>query len=182
MRLRKWLWPFSELGMIFFLSISRAGVHQDRHLSKFYISIILRPDLTVSTFVSTCVQHWTVVEHCSNCDICWKRVESNLNRFKLSFNIDSTFPLLSKMLNGFEAVWTLRSTLVQHLSNIHSTFVERVLLKCWNRLNGPFKTVTRGITHRYKLRTMGKHGIRSVSSGNFNYEAISDFIIVKSAS
>ena len=72
----------------------------------------------------------------------WKRVESNLNLFKLTFNIDSSFPLLSKMLNGVE---TLSSTFVQQLPNICSTrltFVERMLRKCWNRLlvNGLLKT------------------------------------------
>ena len=69
-----------------------------------------------------------VVQHCWKrkkklLKACWKRVESNLNRFKLSFNIHTTFPLLSKMLNGVEAVWTLRSTFVQHPFNF-----------CWNRL------------------------------------------------
>ena len=37
---------------------------------------------------------------------CWKRVESSLHRFKLSFNIVSTFPLF------------------QHLPNIRSAFVD----------------------------------------------------------
>ena len=45
---------------------------------------------------------------------CWKRVESSLNGFKLSFNIDSTFPLFSKMLNGAEAVWTLSNNCRTH--------------------------------------------------------------------
>ena len=35
---------------------------------------------------------------------CCKRFEPNLNRFKLSFNVHTTFPLFSKMLNGVEAV------------------------------------------------------------------------------
>ena len=61
---------------------------------------------------------------------CWKLVESSLNRFKLSFNIDSTCPLFPKMLNGpFKRF--------QHLPNIRSAFVERMLVKCWNHLNGP---------------------------------------------
>ena len=62
--------------------------------------------------------------------VCWKCVESKLNWFKLLFNIDSTFSLFLTMLNGVETVWTLRS------SNIRTTFVERMLGKCWNRLNG----------------------------------------------
>ena len=122
-----------------------------------------------------------------------------LTRFKLSFDIDSTFPLFLKMLNGVEALWTLWSAIVenthaqirsqksiwrsfsgrerlvssckflaikfrekcwffcsrnvgtvwtasaqlrfcvQHLPNIRSTFVERKLVKCWNRLNGPLQ-------------------------------------------
>ena len=45
---------------------------------------------------------------------CWKRVESSLYRFKLSLNVDSTFPLFSKMLNSVEARWTLCSTIVEH--------------------------------------------------------------------
>ena len=45
---------------------------------------------------------------------CWKRVESNLNWFQLSFNIDSTFPLLLQMMNGVETVLIPRSTIVQH--------------------------------------------------------------------
>ena len=70
-----------------------------------------------------------VIQHC------WRRVESNLNPFKLSFNIHKTFHLFSKMLNGVEAVWTLR-TFVKHLPNIRPTFVERMLVKWWNRLYG----------------------------------------------
>ena len=61
---------------------------------------------------------------------CWKHVESSLNRFKVSFNIDSIFPLFSKMLNG-PFRW------FQHLLNIRPTFVERMLVKCWNHLNRP---------------------------------------------
>ena len=61
---------------------------------------------------------------------CWKRVKSSLDWFKLSSNIDSIFPLFSKMLNGLFR-W------FQCLPNICSTFVERMLVKCWNRLNGP---------------------------------------------
>ena len=53
---------------------------------------------------------------------CRERVESNLNWFELSFNIDSTFPLLPKMLNGVEAVSTLRSTFIQYLPKTRSTF------------------------------------------------------------
>ena len=81
------------------------------------------------------------VQHCWRCKkvlkACWKRVESNLNWLKLSLNIASTFLLFSKMLNGVEAVWTLHSTFVQHLPNIRSSFAERMLVRCWNRLNGP---------------------------------------------
>ena len=53
---------------------------------------------------------------------CWKCVESNLNWFKLSFNIDSTFSLFLKMLSG---VWTLRS------SSICPTSVQFLLNECW---------------------------------------------------
>ena len=72
---------------------------------------------------------------------CWKRVESNLNWFKLSCNIDSTFLLFLKILNGVEAVWTLPEfnicpELAQHPFN----FVERMLVKCWNRLKWPLET------------------------------------------
>ena len=63
---------------------------------------------------------------------CWKRVGSNLNRFKLLFHLHTTFPLFSKMLNGVEAVWTFRPTFVQYLPNIRSTFVGWMLVKCWN--------------------------------------------------
>ena len=78
---------------------------------------------------------------------CWKRVESNLKWLKLSFNINSTFPLLSKMLDRVEAVWTLRSTFVQDFPSICSTFVERMLVKCWNRLNGPVSYISFPITY-----------------------------------
>ena len=63
-----------------------------------------------------------VVQHC------WKRVESNLNWFKLLFNFDRTFSLFLKMLNGVETVWTLRS------SNIRSTFVDQMLGKSFKRV------------------------------------------------
>ena len=43
-----------------------------------------------------------VVQHCwkhkKMLKACWKRVESRLNRFKFSFNIDSTFPLSSRVV------------------------------------------------------------------------------------
>ena len=49
-----------------------------------------------------------VVQHCRKgkkiLKACRKCVESNLNWFKVSFNIDSTFSLFSKMLNGIETV------------------------------------------------------------------------------
>ena len=63
-----------------------------------------------------------VVQHC------WKRVESNLNWFKLLFNFERTFSLFLKMLNGVETVWTLRS------SNIRSTFVDQMLGKSFKRV------------------------------------------------
>ena len=74
-----------------------------------------------------------VVQHCWKRKKCWKLVESSLNRFKISFNIDSTFPMFSKMLNGLFK-W------FQHLHNIRSTFVERMFVKCWNRLNAPLES------------------------------------------
>ena len=45
-----------------------------------------------------------IVESMKNVEACQACVESSLNWFKLSFKIDSTFPLFSKMLNGVEAV------------------------------------------------------------------------------
>ena len=39
---------------------------------------------------------------------CWKRVESSLNRFKLSRNVDSNFPFLSK---NVEWCWSRLNTL-----------------------------------------------------------------------
>ena len=75
-----------------------------------------------------------VVQRCWKRKKCWKLVESSLNRFKLSFKIDSTFPLFSKMLNGSFKRF-------QNLLNIRSPSNERILVKCWNRLKGPLKTV-----------------------------------------
>ena len=128
---------------------------------------------------------------------CWKRVESSLNWFKLSFNIDSTFPLFSKMLNGvqksfehfcstivehthahirlqkticmasivcvnneevdamlepFERAFAQLCFCIQHLTNILSTFLERMLVKCWNCLNGPIlasKTIVKDNNDNY---------------------------------
>ena len=68
-----------------------------------------------------------LVQHCWKYKQCWKLVEANLNCFKLSFNIDSTFPLLSQMLSGVEAVWTLRSTFAQHPFNVCWTNVGQIL-------------------------------------------------------
>ena len=56
---------------------------------------------------------------------CWKLVESNLNWYKLSFNIDSAFSFFLKMLNCVEAAWTLRS------SNICPTSFQLLLDECW---------------------------------------------------
>ena len=44
---------------------------------------------------------------------CWKRVESSLNRFKLSFNIDPTFR--GFVLENVEGCWNRLNTAVQQL-------------------------------------------------------------------
>ena len=76
--------------------------------------ILWRPVWTVSTFASKCIQHfielnvrcvWTGrLNRSSNIVESVKILESLLKacwiEFKISFNIDSTFPLFSKMLNG----------------------------------------------------------------------------------
>ena len=99
----------------------------------------------VSTFASTCIQHFvetnvqciwtshpTLLKTKKLLKACWKRVESSLNWFKLSFNIDPIFPLFLKMLNGLFRRF-------QHLPNICSTFVEQMFVKCWNCLIGPLR-------------------------------------------
>ena len=76
--------------------------------------ILWRPVWTVSTFASKCIQHfielnvrcvWTgCLNRSSNIVESVKILESLLKacwiEFKISFNIDSTFPSFSKMLNG----------------------------------------------------------------------------------
>ena len=73
-----------------------------------------------------------VVQHCwkrkKMSKACWKRVESNLNWFKFSFNVDSTFSFFLKMLYGVEIVWTPRS------SNICPTSVQLLLNECWSNV------------------------------------------------
>ena len=56
----------------------------------------------------------------------WKCVESNLNWFKLSFNVTSTFLLFLKTLNDVETVWTLLGS-----SNLCPTSVQLLLNESW---------------------------------------------------
>ena len=39
------------------------------------------------------------------------------------------------------AIWTQFYFCIQHLPDVRSTFVERMLVKCWNRLNGPLARI-----------------------------------------
>ena len=41
------------------------------------------------------------------------------------------------MLKPFERASAQLCFCIEHMINIRSTFVERMLVKCWNRLNGP---------------------------------------------
>ena len=72
-----------------------------------------------------------VIQHCCKRKKCWKLVESNLNWFQITFNIDSTYSLFLKMLNGVETVCTLCP------SNICPTSVHQ----CWANV----ETVSTGL-------------------------------------
>ena len=77
---------------------------------------------------------------------CWKRVESNLNRFKLSLNIHTTYPLLSKTLNDVDAVWIRRPTFAQNPFNFCWTSVGQTLQ--------PFKRAFRRTHAHERKRTL----------------------------
>ena len=95
-------------------------------LNGFNISFNMRSTQLLNQMLGTFEQ---VVQHCWKCKkvlkACWKCVESNLNWFKLPFNVDSTFNLFLKMSNGVETVWTV------HSSNIRPTSLRLLLNECW---------------------------------------------------
>ena len=82
-----------------------------------------------------------------------KLVEPNLNWFKLSFNIHTTFPFFSKMLNGVEAVWTLYSTFAQYPLNF-----------CWTNVGQMLKP----FIQTFKISAVGVLCSRSLHSEGFS--------------
>ena len=86
--------------------------------------------------------------------LCWTKCWVRLNRWsnivesvlnQVSFHIDSSFPLFSKMLNGVEAVWTLPFNNCRTTRMLTSGRKSQVVQHCWKRVESSF------IPHRFKF-------------------------------
>ena len=143
----------------------------------------------VSIFASTCVQHFLnqmsgafelVVQHCWKCKNRWKLVESNLNWFKLSFNIHTTFPLLSIMLNGVESrlntPCNICPTFAQHPFNFCRTNVDQMLKLFKQALSGNW------LIHQSCLGWGGGGGgrVHNLPRPNPRNSEVLDFLVGKS--